>query len=270
MAEAPRDASCAPLPSCVDDASFCFERATPLPIRLLRTMQITVELKNDLAISGTLHSVDQYLNIKLTNTRVVNEQKYPHMVGAPAGRATRAGLLQRCVSPHRPASCGPLPRRSLQRGRLQQSAAGQLSGGVLAGSLAPARCLTIGCCCCRRWRSATASSAARWCATCRWAAASLWGTAACASAKTGMRLRQGLRRTPLLRALLHGKQLPRITAAAVPVPRLLCRACSACSDAQPPLTLPLPRCARACSQLPPGSVDVDLLHDATRREARGA
>ena len=44
--------------------------------------QVTVELKNDLAIQGTLHSVDQYLNIKLHNTRVVNEQKYPHMVRA--------------------------------------------------------------------------------------------------------------------------------------------------------------------------------------------
>ena len=43
-------------------------------------LQVTVELKNDLAIQGTLHSVDQYLNIKLHNTRVVNEQKYPHMV----------------------------------------------------------------------------------------------------------------------------------------------------------------------------------------------
>jgi len=32
--------------------------------------QITVELKNDLAISGTLMSVDQYLNIKLENTKV--------------------------------------------------------------------------------------------------------------------------------------------------------------------------------------------------------
>jgi small nuclear ribonucleoprotein (snRNP)-like protein len=41
---------------------------------------VTVELKNDLAITGTLHSVDQYLNIKLTGTHVVNEQKYPHMV----------------------------------------------------------------------------------------------------------------------------------------------------------------------------------------------
>ena len=39
-----------------------------------------MELKNDLAIKGTLHSVDQYLNIKLNNIRVVNEQKYPHLV----------------------------------------------------------------------------------------------------------------------------------------------------------------------------------------------
>ena len=43
-------------------------------------IQVTVELKNDLAITGTLHSVDQYLNVKLNNVRVVNEHKYPHMV----------------------------------------------------------------------------------------------------------------------------------------------------------------------------------------------
>ncbi|KAL5222477.1 hypothetical protein ABZP36_027190 [Zizania latifolia] len=43
--------------------------------------EVTVELKNDLAIRGTLHSVDQYLNIKLENTRVVDQDKYPHMVG---------------------------------------------------------------------------------------------------------------------------------------------------------------------------------------------
>lgn len=42
--------------------------------------QVTVELKNDLAINGTLHSVDQYMNIKLDNVKVVNEDKFPHMV----------------------------------------------------------------------------------------------------------------------------------------------------------------------------------------------
>jgi len=41
---------------------------------------IIVELKNDLSISGTLHSVDQYLNIKLTNVQVLEEDKFPHMI----------------------------------------------------------------------------------------------------------------------------------------------------------------------------------------------
>jgi len=39
-----------------------------------------VELKNELALKGNLHSVDQYLNIKLTNMTVVDPQKYPHLV----------------------------------------------------------------------------------------------------------------------------------------------------------------------------------------------
>ncbi|WOL03211.1 hypothetical protein Cni_G11931 [Canna indica] len=42
--------------------------------------EVTVELKNDLAIRGILHSVDQYLNIKLENIRVVDQDKYPHML----------------------------------------------------------------------------------------------------------------------------------------------------------------------------------------------
>lgn len=46
--------------------------------------QVVVELKNDLAIGGTLHSVDQFLNVKLINTHVINESKYPHMVSGCA------------------------------------------------------------------------------------------------------------------------------------------------------------------------------------------
>jgi len=41
--------------------------------------ELEVELKNDLAVRGTLHSVDQYLNIKLTDVSV-DAVKYPHMV----------------------------------------------------------------------------------------------------------------------------------------------------------------------------------------------
>lgn len=43
-------------------------------------LQVTVELKNDLCITGTLHSVDQYLNIKLHDIKVDNPDQYPHML----------------------------------------------------------------------------------------------------------------------------------------------------------------------------------------------
>lgn len=40
---------------------------------------VTIELKNDISIRGTLKSVDQYLNIKLDDITVLNEDKYPHL-----------------------------------------------------------------------------------------------------------------------------------------------------------------------------------------------
>lgn len=48
--------------------------------------EVTVELKNDIAIRGTLKSVDQYLNIKLDDIQVVEELKYPHLVSPSWGR----------------------------------------------------------------------------------------------------------------------------------------------------------------------------------------
>ncbi|KAK0536934.1 U6 snRNA-associated Sm-like protein LSm2 [Tilletia horrida] len=48
--------------------------------KTLTGQQVTVELKNDLAIQGTLKSVDQFLNFKLDNIRVLDEQRYPHMM----------------------------------------------------------------------------------------------------------------------------------------------------------------------------------------------
>ena len=39
-----------------------------------------VELKNDLNVAGTLHSVDQYLNFKLTDITVVNAERFPYML----------------------------------------------------------------------------------------------------------------------------------------------------------------------------------------------
>lgn len=40
--------------------------------------EVTVELKNDLVMRGTLHSVDQFLNIRLTNVRAVDDQQHPY------------------------------------------------------------------------------------------------------------------------------------------------------------------------------------------------
>lgn len=41
---------------------------------------MTVELKNEMSIRGRLESVDQFLNIKLSDIHVVDEERYPHMV----------------------------------------------------------------------------------------------------------------------------------------------------------------------------------------------
>ncbi|KAI9256250.1 U6 snRNA-associated Sm-like protein LSm2-like protein [Sporodiniella umbellata] len=47
--------------------------------KTLVDQKVTVELKNDLAITGTLKSVDQFLNIKLDDIFVVDQERYPHM-----------------------------------------------------------------------------------------------------------------------------------------------------------------------------------------------
>ena len=41
---------------------------------------LKIELKNDLIITGTLLSVDQYLNFKLKDIHVDDEENFPHMV----------------------------------------------------------------------------------------------------------------------------------------------------------------------------------------------
>lgn len=42
--------------------------------------EVIVELKNDLSVHGTLDSVDQFLNIKLTDISLTDPDKYPHML----------------------------------------------------------------------------------------------------------------------------------------------------------------------------------------------
>lgn len=58
------------------DAAYSF-------FKTLIEQEVTVELKNDIQVRGTLKSVDQYLNIKLDDISVVNEISYPHLVRGP-------------------------------------------------------------------------------------------------------------------------------------------------------------------------------------------
>lgn len=48
---------------------------------LIGKPNLTVELKNGVILTGTLHSVDQFLNIKLSPVSVVDGDEYPHLLG---------------------------------------------------------------------------------------------------------------------------------------------------------------------------------------------
>eukprot|EP00949_MAST-11_sp_MAST-11-sp1_P002995 g2995.t1 len=50
--------------------------------KTLEGKQVVVELKNDLSLIGTLHSVDQYLNIKLTGSSVLDQNRFPQLASA--------------------------------------------------------------------------------------------------------------------------------------------------------------------------------------------
>eukprot|EP01054_Gregarina_sp_Poly1_P008961 Gregarina_sp_Poly_1__8960@NODE_543_length_7587_cov_73_728590_g430_i0_p9_GENE_NODE_543_length_7587_cov_73_728590_g430_i0NODE_543_length_7587_cov_73_728590_g430_i0_p9_ORF_typecomplete_len108_score12_00LSM/PF01423_22/3_8e14Hfq/PF17209_3/0_034SMATX/PF14438_6/0_034_NODE_543_length_7587_cov_73_728590_g430_i037114034 len=41
---------------------------------------VTVELKHGLQITGCLHAVDQYLNIKLVNVTIADPERFPQLV----------------------------------------------------------------------------------------------------------------------------------------------------------------------------------------------
>ncbi|CEP63081.1 Sm-like protein LSM2 LALA0_S07e01970g [Lachancea lanzarotensis] len=47
--------------------------------KTLVDQEVTVELKNDIELKGTLKSVDQFLNLKLDNISCSDEVKYPHL-----------------------------------------------------------------------------------------------------------------------------------------------------------------------------------------------
>ena len=68
--------------------------------KTLTGKEVTVELKNDLAITGILHSVDQYLNIKLNEIKVVDEAKHPHLVSSSPPRSASSYADMPTDPPH--------------------------------------------------------------------------------------------------------------------------------------------------------------------------
>lgn len=70
-----------------------------------------------MAIRGTLHSVDQYLNIKLLNIEVVQPEKFPHMVRAQPPVAARARAAECVLTPTAPR---PAPARRAVRALSEQ------------------------------------------------------------------------------------------------------------------------------------------------------
>ncbi|KAJ1304830.1 hypothetical protein OPQ81_005964 [Rhizoctonia solani] len=48
--------------------------------KTLTDQEVTVELKNDLSITGVLKSVDQFLNLRLDAIKVHDEARHPHMM----------------------------------------------------------------------------------------------------------------------------------------------------------------------------------------------
>ena len=63
-------------------ALFSVSRTIQIFLSFFKTLvgkEVAVELKNDVVLTGQLHSVDQYLNIKLLNVAVVQPEKYPQL-----------------------------------------------------------------------------------------------------------------------------------------------------------------------------------------------
>ncbi|KAJ8603143.1 hypothetical protein CTAYLR_004609 [Chrysophaeum taylorii] len=51
--------------------------------------EVAVELKNDVALTGKLHNVDQYLNIKLLEAKVVDPERHPQLTAMTQKRCRR-------------------------------------------------------------------------------------------------------------------------------------------------------------------------------------
>ncbi|KAL3433276.1 cytochrome P450-domain-containing protein [Aspergillus tetrazonus] len=115
--------------------------ATGTFFKTLTNQVVTIELKNDIRIRGTLKSVDQYLNIKLDDIDVLDLDKYPHLSsvknmfirgsvvryadGPPKSTTKQARITQFTTQGERPGSRVTAPRPRL----LKREGSSNASGG---------------------------------------------------------------------------------------------------------------------------------------------
>jgi small nuclear ribonucleoprotein (snRNP)-like protein len=66
--------------------------------KTLQGKEVIVELKNDVAIRGILHSVDHFLNVKLEKTSVVQAARFPQLVSARPQRAPLRAVITHLVA----------------------------------------------------------------------------------------------------------------------------------------------------------------------------
>lgn len=59
--------------------------------------EVAVEMKNGIVLTGTLVSVDQYLNVKLSSVNVVDTDRYPQLVRQFGGGLCSSVIACYCI-----------------------------------------------------------------------------------------------------------------------------------------------------------------------------
>lgn len=87
--------------------------------------KVEVELKNEMVVSGTLQSVDQFLNLKLDDIVVEDVERYPHMLSVK--NCFIRGSVIRYVA---------IPKEAVDVDLLQDSARREASAAAAAAAAA--------------------------------------------------------------------------------------------------------------------------------------
>jgi U6 snRNA-associated Sm-like protein LSm2 len=115
--------------------------------KTLTNQVVTIELKNDIRIRGTLKSVDQYLNIKLDDIDVLDLDKYPHL-SSVKNMFIRGSVVRYVVLPRSEVDVGLLEdatRRGMPSYPFTPTFSDSCLAVIIFGLSANCNCLYRGC-----------------------------------------------------------------------------------------------------------------------------